>query len=437
MTLEIGMVAGEPSGDLLAARVIAGLRGREADVACRGIGGPRMAGQGFDAWHPMHALTVFGYVDALRRLPGLLATYGDVKRRWLARPPAAFVGVDAPDFNLKLEMQLRAAGVPTVHFVGPSIWAWRYERIHAIRQAVSHMLVLFPFEVDIYRKAGVPVTYVGHPLAGAIPMEPDRRAARARLGLDAGARVLAVLPGSRGSEIRLLAPRFLQAAQQLVRRDPGLQCIVPMVNAQRRAEFEAILQRYPVPGLRIIGADDVPAAPAAAAGARPGTDGTAGNETIGNGSAGTEAAGTAPDGPPPPAWLAMEAADAVLVASGTATLEAALFKRPMVISYVLSPWMRRIMAWKSGQQRPYLPWVGLPNVLARDFVVPELLQDDATPDKLAQAAWTALTDEAAAARIQARFAGMHRELLLDTPALAAQAILEVAHGGGRAMREAQ
>ncbi|MBO1112897.1 lipid-A-disaccharide synthase [Bordetella petrii] len=392
MSLSIGMVAGEPSGDLLASRVIAGLRQNEAGLQCQGIGGPAMQAAGFEAWHPMHALTVFGYVDALKRLPSLLRTYGDVKRRWLARPPSVFVGVDAPDFNLKLELALRQAGTPTVHFVGPSIWAWRYERIHKIREAVSHMLVLFPFEEELYRKEGIPVTYVGHPLADAIPMQPDRAAARQRLGLDAHARVLAILPGSRSSEIRILAPRFLQAAQQLQRRDPGLVCVVPMVNAQRRAEFEAVLARHPVPRLRCLTAED------AAAGGLP------------------------------VAWSALEASDAVLVASGTATLEAALFKRPMVISYYLSPWMRRIMAWKSGQQRPYLPWVGLPNVLLRDFAVPELLQDDATPDKLADAAWTALTDDAHAARIEARFTVLHRDLTRDTARLAARAILEVAHG---------
>ncbi len=391
MSLSIGMVAGEPSGDLLASRVIAGLR-RDETVQCQGIGGPAMQAAGFDAWHPMHALTVFGYVDALKRLPSLLRTYGDVKRRWLASPPSVFVGVDAPDFNLKLELALRQAGTPTVHFVGPSIWAWRYERIHKIREAISHMLVLFPFEEELYRKEGIPVTYVGHPLADAIPMQPDRAAARQRLGLDANARVLAILPGSRSSEIRILAPRFLQAAQQLQRRDPGLVCVVPMVNAQRRAEFEAILAQYPVPGLRCLTAED------------------------------------AASGGLPVAWSALEASNAVLVASGTATLEAALFKRPMVISYYLSPWMRRIMAWKSGQQRPYLPWVGLPNVLLRDFAVPELLQDDATPDKLAEAAWAALTDDAQAARVEARFAAMHRDLTRDTATLAARAILEVAHG---------
>ncbi|GAB1579404.1 lipid-A-disaccharide synthase [Bordetella petrii] len=393
MTLSVGMVAGEPSGDLLASRVIAGLRRQAPDLRCQGIGGPAMQAAGFETWHPMHALTVFGYVDALKRLPSLLRTYGDVKQRWLREPASVFVGVDAPDFNLKLELQLRQAGTPTVHFVGPSIWAWRYERIHKIRAAVSHMLVLFPFEEELYRKEGIPVTYVGHPLADAIPMQPDRRAARQRLGLDDNARVLAILPGSRSSEIRILAPRFLQAARQLRQRDPNLVCVVPMVNAQRRQEFEAILASYPVPGLRCLTAADVAAADGA-----------------------------------PVAWSALEASDAVLVASGTATLEAALFKRPMVISYYLSPWMRRIMAWKSGQQRPYLPWVGLPNVLLRDFAVPELLQDDATPDKLAEATWAALTDEALAARIESRFTALHQDLARDTAQLAARAILEVANG---------
>uniref|UniRef100_UPI0028ABBDCF lipid-A-disaccharide synthase n=1 Tax=Achromobacter sp. TaxID=134375 RepID=UPI0028ABBDCF len=248
MSTRIGMVAGEPSGDLLAGRIIAGLQARDAGVRCEGIGGPQMQAREFDTWHPMHALTVFGYVDALKRLPSLLSTYRDVKRRWLAEPPKVFVGIDAPDFNLRLEHQLRLAGTPTVHFVGPSIWAWRYERIHKIRESVSHMLVLFPFEEEIYRKENIPVTYVGHPLAGAIPMEPDRAAARASLGIDPNARVLAILPGSRSSEIRLLAPRFLQAAQLLMKKDPALQCVVPMVNDQRRAEFQAILAQHPVPG---------------------------------------------------------------------------------------------------------------------------------------------------------------------------------------------
>ncbi|ALM83144.1 lipid-A-disaccharide synthase [Bordetella sp. N] len=403
------MVAGEPSGDLLAARIIDGLHHHDASLQFQGIGGPRMLAQGFESWHPMNALTVFGYVDALKRIPSLLSIYGDTKRRLLAQPPSVFVGIDAPDFNLKLELQLRQAGVPTVHFVGPSIWAWRYERIHKIREAVSHMLVLFPFEEEIYQKEGIPVTYVGHPLAGTIPMQPDRAAARARLGLEPGARILAMMPGSRSSEIKVLAPRFLQALRLLQERDPALQCVVPMVSAQRRAEFEGFLRQYPVSNLRIVTAED--AAPVAAP--APALAGQ------GNGRS----------APAPVAWSVMEAADAVLVASGTATLEAALFKRPMVISYYLPTWMRRIMSWKSKQQRPYLPWVGLPNVLLRDFAVPELLQDDATPEKLAEATWTALTDTANAARVEARFTALHRDLLRDTPALAAQAIIEVSSRG--------
>ena len=392
MPLRVGMVAGEPSGDLLASRVIAGLHERAPGARFEGIGGPAMAEAGFDVWHPMHALTVFGYVDAFKRLPGLLRIYGDIRRRWLSSRPDVFVGVDAPDFNLRLEEKLRAAGVPTIHFVGPSIWAWRYERIERIRKAVSHMLVLFPFEVDIYQKEGIPVTCVGHPLAGNIPMRPNRGAARLRLGLDPDARLLAIMPGSRSSEIRQLGPRFLQAARLLLQRDPSLRFVVPMVNAERRREFELMLREHPLPNCHIVDREQL--------------DGV---EPVW-----------------PAAWHVMEAADAVLVASGTATLEAALFKRPMVISYVLTPLMRKIMEWKSGQLRPYVPWVGLPNVLARDFIVPELLQEEATPEALAEAAWRALVDTDYAADVERQFMDMHRSLALDTPRLVAEAIIEQA-----------
>jgi len=401
MSLRVGMVAGEPSGDLLAARIIQGIASRARQSRCEGIGGPAMLEQGFDQWRPMHALTVFGYVDAFKRLPSLLGAYFGVKRRWLTQPPDVFVGVDAPDFNLRLERQLRRAGIPTVHFVGPSIWAWRYERIHKIRAAVSHMLVLFPFEEALYQKEGIPVTFVGHPLAAAIPMKPDRAAVRARLGMDPEARVLALMPGSRVSEIKLIAPRFLQAVQKLQMRDPALQVLAPMVNPQRRADFQALLRRFPINNCRIL-------------------DQTA-----------THYNASARYGQRPVSWDAMEAADAVLVASGTATLETALFKRPMVISYVISPAMKRIMQWKSGQPGPSVPWVGLPNVLLNDFAVPELLQDDATPDALADATWLALIDASNAGELARRFTGLHESLLRDTPALAAQAIIEQArHGAG-------
>ncbi|PLC51038.1 lipid-A-disaccharide synthase [Pollutimonas subterranea] len=406
MTLRIGMVAGEPSGDLLAARAIRGVMQHAPDSRCEGIGGPAMRKQGFNALHPMDTLSVFGYVDALKRLPSLLSTYSNVKKHWLSQRPDVFVGIDAPDFNLRLELQLRQAGIPTVHFVGPSIWAWRYERIHKIREAVSHMLVLFPFEEEIYQKENIPVTYVGHPLAELIPMEPNRDAARRYLKVDTGARVLALMPGSRASEIKLLGPRFLQAVQLLARQDPTLQVLVPMVNGHRRREFEALLREYPVPNCRII-EQATAATPALAA-----VFGTLDSDAYFDGR--------------PAAWNVMQAADAVLVASGTATLEAALFKRPLVISYVLSPMMKRLMSWKSGQARPYVPWVGLPNVLARDFVVPELLQEDATPQALAEATWKALSDTPYAQQVVQRFHAIHESLWRDTPTLAAKVILEQA-----------
>lgn len=404
MSMRAAIVAGEPSGDLLAARMIAGLLERDPQTVTQGIGGPAMARMGFQAWYPMDALSVFGYVDAIRRAVPLVRAWRGTLRQALSMRPDVFIGVDAPDFNLRLEERLRKQGIPTVHFVGPSIWAWRFERIHQIRRAVSHMLVLFPFEVDLYQEQGVPVTYVGHPLADLIPQQPDAASARRRLGLPGDCRVLALLPGSRESEIRLLAPRFLQAAQALLKDDPHLQVIVPMVNQPRRAQFEAVLRQYPVANCRIF--DVLPEQPAGQ-----------GNDT-----------GVPAWARWPVAWHALEAADAVLVASGTATLEAALFKRPMVISYVISPWMRRVMAWKSGQSAPRMPWVGLPNILERDFIVPELLQDAATPQALARQTWAALHDQVQAARVRQCFEALHVTLRRDTPRLAARAIWDTCHG---------
>ncbi|MFY9136163.1 lipid-A-disaccharide synthase, partial [Zwartia sp.] len=375
MTWRLGLIAGEPSGDLIAAKALAGLKLIDPQVRPEGIGGPHLAAAGLDIWHPMHALSVFGYVDAIKRFPSLVRIYSDVKNRWLREPPAVFLGVDAPDFNLRLEHRLRREGVPTIHFVGPSIWAWRYERIHYIREAVSHMLVLFPFEQAIYEKEGIPVTYVGHPMADAIPIEPNQFAARERLGLNQQARIVAILPGSRASEIKLLAPRFLQAAQLLQKTDPTLQFVVPMVNVHRAKEFEEYLKQFPVKNIRTVMAQE-------------------------------QAIGIAD----PIAWSVLEACDVALVASGTATLETALFKKPMVISYAVSPLVRKVMAWKSGQQRPYLPWVGLPNVLLNDFAVPELIQEDATPDNLAREISSLLRDEQRCERIRIRFTELHHTL---------------------------
>lgn len=388
MSLVLSMVAGEPSGDLLASRIIQGIRAKDPQLSASGIGGPDMQQQGMNILHPMDDLSVFGYVDALKNLPRLVHTYLSFRSSVLRLRPDVFVGVDAPDFNLRLELHLRQKGISTVHFVGPSIWAWRYERIHKIRAAVSHMLVLFPFEEEIYRKEGVPVTYVGHPLAAQIPENPSKEQARKRLGIEEGGRILAILPGSRASEIAQLAPRFLQAATQLQKEDPSLRFIVPLVNEARAAQFEAILAHHDLPNLRCFS---------------------------------TRVAEH------PIAWDIMEACDAALVASGTATLETALFQRPMVISYVLTPLMRRLMEWKAGQDGPTLPWVGLPNVLLREFAVPELLQEAATPANLAQACVKALTDTTYIEQTEEKFRQLHRTLNRDTAALAAEAILATAN----------
>ena len=388
----IAMVAGEPSGDLLASRIIRGIQAQTEPTQFRGIGGPQMIRCGFESRYPMDTLSIFGYADAIKTLPKLLHTFYGSLGYWKKHRPDVFVGIDAPDFNLRMESRLRRLGVPTVQFVGPSIWAWRYERIHKIRQAVSHMLVLFPFEVAIYEKEGIPVTCVGHPLAQNIPLEPNKAAARQRLGLRSDVPVLAVLPGSRRTEVQLLAPRFLQAVQRLQRQNPEIEVLVPMVNHRRKAEFHAILAQYPIQNLHLLETSELELSEQ------------------------------------PVAWDAMEAADALLVASGTATLEAMLFKRPMVISYVLSPLMKKLMAWQSGQSRPLTDWIGLPNILAQDFVVPELLQDEATPEQLAQATHKALFDSQWSQAVAQRFLTLHHSLRLDTPQLAARKILEVADG---------
>jgi lipid-A-disaccharide synthase len=388
MTMRLGLVAGEPSGDLIASSVVRDLRARFSALEVQGIGGPSLQAAGMELWHPMNALSVFGYVDALKSLPRLLRIYGDVSQRWLSVPPDVFIGVDAPDFNLRLEEKLHKKGIPTVHFVSPSIWAWRYERIHQIRRAVSRMLVLFPFEQAIYEKEGIPVSYVGHPMADAIELVPDRLAARAALGIESDAPTVALMPGSRSSEIRLMAPRFLEAAQKLHAREPNLVFLVPMVNSARHQEFMQHLTKCPVPNLRILTAGD-----------------------------------TVSDRPL--SWQVLAACDMAMVTSGTATLEAALFKRPMVISYVLSPWMRRIMAWKSGQDRPTLPWVGLPNVLAQSFVVPELLQDDAQPERLAETFWELWCDRDQRLAIEAQFASIHKTLRCGTAQRVTEAIMDI------------
>jgi len=373
--IRIAMVAGEASGDLLASHLIAALKARLPDAEFVGIGGPKMSAQGFEAWWPAELLSVMGFSDALKRYRELSGVRDALKKRLLAERPDVFIGIDAPDFNLGLEAVLKARGIPAVHYVSPSIWAWRRGRIKKIRRAVSRILALFPFEPDIYEKAGVPVSYVGHPLADLIPMHPDREATRERLGIPGAAPVFALLPGSRQGELRLLADPFIRAARLVREKLPEARFLVPLATRETRLMFEEALYRCQ--------AQDLPI---------------------------RLLFGHAQD--------AMTAADGVLVASGTATLEAALLKRPMVIAYKLAPFSHFLM-----KRMGYLPWVGLPNILAGRFVVPEFIQNEATPEKLAEALVTQYEDKEGRAAIEAEFERIHLELRQNTSERAAEAVL--------------
>ncbi|HWX02007.1 lipid-A-disaccharide synthase [Collimonas sp.] len=373
----VAMVAGETSGDLLAARLLSGLRPHLPDARMHGIGGARMAEYGFVSDWPMEKLSVNGLFEVLAHYRELKGIQNTLRDRLLVEQPNVFIGVDAPDFNFGLEQQLREGGIPTVHFIGPSIWAWRGGRIKKIARAASHMLVIFPFEAEIYRKAGIPVTYVGHPLAQMIPMEPDVAAARIALGLPAAGRVVAIMPGSRMGELKHNTIAFVQAARILAQRDPGMRFIAPMAGEKQRKFFNELLIE--------AGLQDLPL-------------------QIVDGQSHT----------------AMAAADGVLVASGTASLEVALYKKPMVIAYKM---MRA--SWEIMRHMSYQPWIGLPNILAREFLVPELLQHNATPQALADALWKQLEDPAHQAMLRQRFTDMHHSLLRDTASESAQAVLQV------------
>lgn len=374
--LRVALVAGEPSGDLLGVSLLGGLHARlPASSRYYGIGGPRMSAVEFDAHWPMEKLAVRGYVEALKHIPEILRIRGELKRQLLAEPPDAFVGIDAPDFNFGLEQALRGAGIPTIHFVCPSIWAWRGGRIKKIVKAVDHMLCLFPFEPELLEKAGVAATFVGHPLADEIPLEPDTHGARIALGLPGGGPVIAVLPGSRRSEIELIGPTFFDAMELMQQREPGVRFVVPAATPALRELLQPLVDAHPSLSVTL-------------------TEGRA--------------------------QVAMTAADAILVKSGTVTLEAALLKKPMVISYKV-PWLTGQIMRRQG----YLPYVGLPNILAGRFVVPELLQHFATPDALADATLTQLRDDANRRALTDIFTDMHLALRQNTAQRAAEAVARV------------
>jgi lipid-A-disaccharide synthase len=368
------MVAGEASGDLLAAHLIAAVKARLPGARFVGIGGPRMQAEGFEAWWPSEKLSVRGYVEVLRHYREISGIRKQLAARLEAAPPDLFIGVDAPDFNLGLEARLRRARIRAAHFVSPSIWAWRGGRMKGIKEAVDHMLCLFPFEEAMYRKAGVDATYVGHPMADVIAMQPDQAAARAKLGLPMDAPVVALLPGSRQSELKYLGDRYVAAALRLLQSHPRVHFVVPLATEPTEAQWQACVR--------------------AAGGALPWTPA------------------------PRDSHAALAACDIALVASGTATLETALFKRPMVIAYNMAPLTYQLM-----RRMAYQPYYGLPNILCGEFVVPEFMQHDATPENLAQALANLLDDAPARERVAARFTSLHEQLRQGMAQRAAEALV--------------
>ena len=374
--IRIAIVAGETSGDLLAGHLIAALRAKLPNAVFFGIGGGKMIAQGFQTWYPLEKLAVRGYVEVLRHYREISGIRKELLKRLLADPPDVFIGVDAPDFNLALEKALKNRGVPSIHYVGPSIWAWRGKRIHKIGASVSRILALFPFEPAIYEKQGIPVSYVGHPLADILPLEDGRVNARELLGVPPQKAVFALLPGSRQSELQYMAKTFVATAQEINKQLPDALFLVPLATRETRLIFETAIYE--------CGARDLPI-----------------RMLFGH------------------SHDAMMASDVVLVASGTATLEAALLKRPMAIVYKMAPLTHRLM-----RRMGYLPYVGLPNILAGRFVVPEFIQDDATPENLAQALVNLLADKKTSAAIRAVFHDMHLQLRQNTAEKAALAIID-------------
>lgn len=376
----IGIVAGESSGDLLGSHLIAALKKHRPDLEFVGIAGPKMISQGANSLYPMERLSLHGYGwDVLKQIPSLLKMRKQLAQDLLNRNPSVFIGIDAPDFNFTLERKLKRNGVKTVHYVSPSIWAWRKGRMGKIKRAVTHMLALFPFETSIYQKAGMHVSYVGHPLADVLPLEPNTAAARDQLKLKQHQTVFAFLPGSRVNEVKQLASLYVRTAYLIAQKNPQAQFLVPLITRATKKIFEEALYAFEVPeghyspNIQVL---------------------------FGH------------------AHMAMEAADAVLVASGTATLEAALLKKPMVITYKL-PWL----SWQIMRHMNYLPYVGLPNILAGKLIVPELLQKEAAPEKVSKALTELTENQVLMSEIKQTFHDMHVSLKQNTEEKAALAIL--------------
>ena len=363
--MKIGIVAGEASGDLLGSLLIKALKAEYPQLEFVGIAGPKMQSAGATSWYSMEKLAVRGYVEVLKSFREILGIRRGLRDRLLKERPAVFIGIDAPDFNLGLEKTLKRAGIPTIHYVSPSIWAWRGERIKKIKESVTHMLTVFPFEPAIYEKAGIPATFVGHPSADVIPQIPQRDNARAQLRIKAGELIVSLLPGSRQTELDYHAELFIETAKALLKEFPAARFLVPLATRETREQFDQARWK--------LQAQDLPV-----------------QILFGH------------------ANLALAAADVALVASGTATLEAALLRCPHVVAYRMSPTTYRLM-----KRKAYLPYVGLPNILAGEWLVPELLQDDATPENLARAMGNWIRHPDAATALRARFAAIHAQLAVN------------------------
>jgi len=382
MALTVGIVAGEASGDLLGSHLIRALKKHRPDIEFVGIAGPKMMAEGAKSLYSMDRLSLHGYgFDVLKQIPSLFRMRKKLGDYFISNPPKVFIGVDAPDFNFSLEKRLKKKGIATIHYVSPSIWAWRKGRMGKIKRAVNQILTLFPFEPALYKAAGVSATYVGHPLADEIPIYPDVQEARSALNLAKSPLIIAMLPGSRVGEVSELAELYIKAAKKISMTQPDALFLVPLITRETRIIFEKALYtsinaapEKHHPSFKII---------------------------FGH------------------ALMAMQAADIVVVASGTATLEAALLKRPMVITYRM-PWF----SWQILKRLNYLPYVGLPNILAGRFVVPELLQDDANPDKLAETILNLVNNEALLNDIRTAFTNMHEVLRQNNEDKAAQAVLD-------------
>lgn len=372
--VRIGIVAGEASGDLLGSHLIHALKQKRPDLEFIGIAGPKMIGEGAQSLFPIERLSVRGYLEVIKHLWGLLKLRRQLLNHFLSNPPDLFIGIDAPDFNFWLEKKLKNKGIKTIHYVSPSIWAWRKNRIKKIKKSVTQVLALFPFEAPLYQAENIPVSYVGHPLADMLPLEPDVAGAREILKLDSSALVVAMLPGSRQSEVQQHAALFVQTAKRIYAERPNAVFLVPLITRETRKIFELAIfhELEPLPIQLLFGH----------------------------------------------AHDAMEAANVVIVASGTATLEAALLKKPMVITYRMSK-----LSWQLLKRMRLQPYVGLPNILANKFVVPELLQDDATPEKLAEATLALVNDQDKLMEIKAEFTAIHHSLRQNTAEKAAVAIL--------------